>query len=453
MDPRNPLRAPKSQISVSPLPSLPSLPSRDSGRDRGRGNSHRKMRKLAHRNRSSNKLSTLTDLQHADLPIMHTDISLITSTLPARARQLCQEASRISAGIQVVPRWIQDCDASELGLGSMDSINDFNLTEAYPYSEDNRLGHNEIDTIRRIRLETVACRTENEGEAVWNDEVHSRILEAALAPYDGSVKKRNVTLADIHPDFLLTLAPPATDAASSVSSASGSAATGRESAPGREGAQLVTGEKRVDYIMALSDDVTEKAAIGHLREINTTGWASCQSINHSTQPFLCHRPIGVSIETEADDGTEGEGRVQLSVWVAAHILRLRSLVAIWDGGASAVDVETSGVSIASLQYQTAGPSTIPGALSEVNMRPVNIVLPLLLVSGSRWTLYLARDLGASIEVIRVCQVGDSASFVGCYQLLAIIRVLAEWMKTDFRTWFWDNVLTKAKDLTHWTETA
>ncbi|KAK0716310.1 hypothetical protein B0H67DRAFT_554636 [Lasiosphaeris hirsuta] len=452
MDPQT---ASKSQFSVSPLPSLPSLPSRDSGRSRGRGNPHRKMRKLAHRTRSSNKLSTLTELQHADLPIMHTDISLITSALPARTRQLCQEASRISAGIQVVPDWIRDCDESQLGLGSMDSVNDFNLTEAYPYGKGDRLGHNEVDTIRRIRSETVACRTENEGEAVWNDEVHSRILEAALAPYDGSVKKRNVTLAGIHPDFLLTLVPPATDAASSVTSASGSAASRHEpGVPGREGgtAHLAPGAKRVDYVMALSDDATEQATISHLREINTTGWASCQSINHSTQPFLCHRPIGVSIETEADDGTEGEGRLQLSVWVAAHILRLRSLVAIWDGGASAVDVETSGVSIASLQYQTAGPSTVPGAPSELNMRPVNIVLPLLLVSGSRWTLFLARDLGASIEVIRVCQVGDSATFVGCYQLLTIIRVLAEWMRTDFRTWFWDNVLTKAKDMTHWTET-
>ncbi|KAK3356366.1 hypothetical protein B0T25DRAFT_432489, partial [Lasiosphaeria hispida] len=69
------------------------------------------------------------------------------------------------------------------------------------------------------------------------------------------------------------------------------------------------------------------------------------------------RPIGVSVETKAD-GTEKEAKLQLSIWVAAHILRLRSLVAMW---------------------------------ADECGRPISIVLPLLSVSGPRWTLYLARD--------------------------------------------------------------
>ena len=125
----------------------------------------------------------------------------------------------------------------------------------------------------------------------------------------------------------------------------------------------------MDYALVFANAETEAAARELLRDMNMSGWASCQNINHSERMFLCHRLISISVETKAD-GTERDAKLQLSIWVAAHILRLRSLVAMWDDeSASAVD--------------------------KPKIMPVSVVLPLLLVSGPRWTLYLARDLGNS----------------------------------------------------------
>ncbi|KAK3342048.1 hypothetical protein B0T25DRAFT_574359 [Lasiosphaeria hispida] len=385
------------------------LPRRDlSARGRGRIS-----KKPTSRNRSPTKPSTITELEHANIPITQTDITrLSTQDLPEDARHLWQEASRIAARSKFMPPWIQHRSGSQL---SIEPIFDHYLSGVYPFDQDDARATLELALVDRILQETVACQLDSEGEVVWNEAVHSRVLEAALLPFAGQVKYRNVTTADIHPDYLLPLIPHGPDSASTITSKSGTCTPTQSVGTSGGGSQLAAQARRVDYALVLADAETEAAARELLRDMNMSGWASCQSINHSEQTFLCHRPISISVETKAD-GTERDAKLQLSIWVAAHILRLRSLVAMWDDeSASAVDK----------------PKTMP----------VSVVLPLLLVSGPRWTLYLARDLGNSIEIIHIGEVGTSATFVGCYQLIAMIRVLAGWMINVYRPWFHTYVLS------------
>lgn len=127
----------------------------------------------------------------------------------------------------------------------------------------------------RICQETIACQVDSEDEVVCNEAVHSRLLEAELVPFDGKVKSRNITTADIHPTYLLSLTPQAADTTSTT--ASGSAGDlviphedSMSATTGGDGVQLAVQAKRVDYALVLSDTETEDASRKLLRDVNFT---------------------------------------------------------------------------------------------------------------------------------------------------------------------------------------
>ncbi|EEU35521.1 uncharacterized protein NECHADRAFT_9732, partial [Fusarium vanettenii 77-13-4] len=118
------------------------------------------------------------------------------------------------------------------------------------------------------------------------------------------------------------------------------------------------------------------------------------------------RPIAVNIETKTPDGSSQEGMAQLSVWAATHFERLRAL-------------KKSKAAIL-------GESQKEEALSTA--------LPLLLIQGSTWSLFFAVDGTDRIDIFNGIVIGDTATILGCYKVVAALRELATWSETTFRTW-------------------
>src|SRR5205814_9912247 len=92
-----------------------------------------------------------------------------------------------------------------------------------------------------------------------------------------------------------------------------------------------------------------------------------ESINQTDYTPLRLRPVAVSIETNTPDGMEREGKTQLCVWAAAHVLRVRSLA---------------------------------------GLDKVDITFPLVLVVGSTWTLFFLTDQGD--ELVSFCSSSPSS---------------------------------------------
>lgn len=154
----------------------PKLPRRDlSARGRGRIS-----KTPTSRNRSPIKPSTITKLEHANIPITRTDIiHLSAQDLPEDARHLWQEASWIAVRSKFVPPWIQHLSGSQL---SMEPIFDHYLSGLYAFDQDDTRATLELALVDRILQETVACQLDSEGEVVWNEAVHSPGLPAPADP-------------------------------------------------------------------------------------------------------------------------------------------------------------------------------------------------------------------------------------------------------------------------------
>jgi hypothetical protein len=78
----------------------------------------------------------------------------------------------------------------------------------------------------------------------------------------------------------------------------------------------------VDYALVLiPDPATHRAILARLRADNLA------SINHAKAEYVRFKPITVSIETKRPGMDEDSAKVQLGVWAAAHLERLRELCA------------------------------------------------------------------------------------------------------------------------------
>jgi hypothetical protein len=172
----------------------------------------------------------------------------------------------------------------------------------------------------------------------------------------------------------------------------------------------ILGLKLVNYTINLLPDKKIDSVIRLLLQNQP---ANLETINQTMyNPVRC-QPIAISIETKTPDAPEQDAEVQLGVWVAAHFNRLRML--------SQED-------------------------------PVSLTLPLLYVSGAQWFLLFASDSAEQIVcyflICLACQlltfqqellgkllIGDTATAVGCYKLLATLRCLCGWVTTTFKEWF------------------
>ncbi|KAJ4243696.1 hypothetical protein NW762_014750 [Fusarium torreyae] len=117
---------------------------------------------------------------------------------------------------------------------------------------------------------------------------------------------------------------------------------------------------------------------------------------------------------------EAETRVQLGIWIAAHIRRIWAL-----GNRLSDDNE----------------------VEQLREKIQEMVFPLIYVQSAKWSLMFARahfELDGEAETVKIViyhdvSMGKTSSVQGSYQLLQAFRVLRRWGDEVFREW-WGTIL-------------
>ncbi|KAL8419961.1 hypothetical protein RB594_002929 [Gaeumannomyces avenae] len=261
----------------------------------------------------------------------------------------------------------------------------------------------ELAALLKLKATADECQNESVSEAAWNMDVHSPILQLATA--GSGVRRLLITTARITPVWLATVGPtslvPGTASTPSISSSTASSVGRPHLATEGAGANAaVAGGKMVDFALVLSESEETPLGSAILNAIRAVALDE-QSVNQSTYMPLTLRPLGVSIETKVSTST-AEGRVQLGLWTAAWFARMQEWISIK-----------------------------PAA------KGIPTAMPVILVFEHRWELSFVCDRGVKFEFIGEVLIGDTRSLVGLYKLLAVLRVLVQWMDTDLRAFFED----------------
>ncbi|KAI9775012.1 MAG: hypothetical protein M1839_001612 [Geoglossum umbratile] len=162
----------------------------------------------------------------------------------------------------------------------------------------------------------------------------------------------------------------------------------KELVPGNKYGELLK-NKMIDYAITLESPFFSEDQV--ITRLAASPRPLQRTINPSDYPPLRHSPVAISIETKPPDGSKESGEVQLSIWAMAYFNRLRTLT----------------------------------------KDPVSITLPLVLVSDEHWKLMFARDLEHSIEIIHAMDFGNTGDIIGCYKVLAVLRLLCGWAEDTF----------------------
>ncbi|KAI0114071.1 hypothetical protein GGR51DRAFT_505431 [Nemania sp. FL0031] len=236
----------------------------------------------------------------------------------------------------------------------------------------------ELESLRTIVARTCSQKDSDRTEASWNENVHRPMLDLAVL-HNPSISIENVTRANITREFLPQSASPIS---------------------------VTPDSKLIDYAVVLNPEVEERVNIKRImRFIDTLEF---RGFNQSSYFPLRIMPSGIFIETKASKGGSSEGKARLGMWLASWYHRV---------------------------------SVFPYSENNDVLPPP--VIPILLVeSGSWWSLYFAFDTGSRYEI---CGAGISMgteTLRNAYCLLAVLRILAHWMATDFLDWV-DDCLKQA----------
>ncbi|KAI9695442.1 MAG: hypothetical protein M1820_008627 [Bogoriella megaspora] len=162
----------------------------------------------------------------------------------------------------------------------------------------------------------------------------------------------------------------------------------RELVPGTRHGEILK-NKMIDYAIVLGSPLLSEDQL--ITRLATSPRPLQRTINPSDYSPLRYNPVAISIETKSPGGQKEDGTVQLSIWAMAYFNRLRMLT----------------------------------------QDPVPITLPLILISDEHWKLMFARDLEDSIRIIDAVDFGDTGDIVGCYKILAALRILCDWAQDNF----------------------
>ncbi|KAH0536270.1 hypothetical protein FGG08_006849 [Glutinoglossum americanum] len=171
----------------------------------------------------------------------------------------------------------------------------------------------------------------------------------------------------------------------------------KELVPGNKYGELLE-NKMIDYAITFESPLFSEDQV--ITRLAASPQPLQRTINPSDYPPLRHSPVAISIETKPPDGSKESGGVQLPIWAMAYFNRLCTLT----------------------------------------KDPVPITLLLVLVSDEHWKLMFARDLEHSIEIIHAVDFGGAKDIIGCYKVLAVLRLLCGWAEDTFLNWFSDNIL-------------
>ncbi|RSL81770.1 hypothetical protein CDV31_017002 [Fusarium ambrosium] len=327
-------------------------------------------------------VKSTSDLHLAAKPFKYNDEAVLPPILEA--------LKDVRDNISIIPAVIQD-DINQ-ALGSNQTVRPWMIDQHDRTERDEAL--RDLAEIRLIVRESRYCLRMGASEAAWNDGVTSRVLFLALGRVEG-VRHHNITTA--RPQQCLV-----------PKDLSGDHFDG----------------KLVDYSINLitqnGDDEDEMGqgdaemenAIGNLLSHVPT---KRKTINQTCYGPVRFDPCGVSIETKATESSDG--RVQLSVWIAAWMEQMRYLRAV-----------------------ASNPSHRRWEELEDFRQPIQLQMPSIIAAGSIWTLYLATDTASKIVFSRLFIVGETNSVLGIYALVKSLQILASWMGGPFRRFIREEIL-------------
>lgn len=372
---QDPEQTPRAGPRVGALNNAPSLrqrppPSLEFGSPRSKSHSSNSSNRSS---RSGSPTKKMGDLQFADMPVVLTPWSGLSAEAPHDLQGLIRDLQPIVRGKRVIPQLFKD-ELAAAGEYTEDVV-------CVDESKEDITGGRGMDIFRYnvgdIYQASYDCTKENDPEASWNSEVHSRVLNLALRGYQSTpgVWYRNITSARISDSSLLpydigkgAMQSKLVDYAIVINSS-----------------EVVVGE------WTLNDHIVEK-----LRSEKTRG------INQTSAEWIRFKPIAINIETKKGAVDDDRTHVQLSTWLIAQYKRLRQLT-------------NESVKVPSL--------------------------PVLSVRGGQWSLLIASlRKNGRIYLLEGLVLGDTGSVFGVYQVIAAIRRLARWVNEEYRPWFEREVL-------------
>ncbi|EXK25033.1 hypothetical protein FOMG_18275 [Fusarium oxysporum f. sp. melonis 26406] len=242
----------------------------------------------------------------------------------------------------------------------------------------------EYASILDILQEAAEAGNMNEGESAWNAQVHYPLLKLALSPFS-SIKAKIITSAQIVKDFR------------PKSKGSDVAGSGTWTEP-----ESSSVHRMVDFAIVLIPDEALQGTIDDCLSKQTH-----VTINQTTYDALVRRPAPIFIETKASTSMVNRSQVQLGIWTAACFQRLQAAQSTKDP----------------------------------------IAIPVIQVYGHVWHVLFAMDDEDKILILdQSIRIGDTATVMGIYQLVAALRVIGNWIDTTFRTWI-GGFLEGTQDLT------
>ncbi|KAJ8132200.1 hypothetical protein O1611_g1427 [Lasiodiplodia mahajangana] len=243
----------------------------------------------------------------------------------------------------------------------------------------------ELEALRTVVAATANYTKNVRTEACWNENVHKPMLDLAVL-YTPGVGVENITRANIAKEFL----PPTSF----------------------HHLSLPPDGKLIDYAMVLQPprcdrvDPNGSNKLTLERIADFVGRLEYESFSQTPYKPLVEMPSGIFIETKIAGGQKSdEAQTQLGVWLAS-----------WYGRVSkfpCVPAQTNNTILAAP------------------------VLPILIIEGGYWYLYFAFDRGSMYEVCGRVSIGSTNELSDAYRLLAVLRILAHWMATEFTTWVED----------------
>ncbi|OBS20351.1 hypothetical protein FPOA_06723 [Fusarium poae] len=250
-------------------------------------------------------------------------------------------------------------------------------------TSDQRI-QNEHHIILDILAEAVEATRLSKGESAWNAQVHYPLLKLAFSQFP-LLRPETITNAQIVKDFR----PRSNSFASSSASASSSSLLSGDSSRWTETLSS-SAHKMVDFALALIPDAGLQTKMDCFLRTQQH-----ETINQTMYTALTKRPAPLFIETKTMSGSGTRSQVQLGIWVASWFQRLRAV----------------------------------GSAKEA------IPVPLIQVSGNTWHVIFASDENDKVTLVdQTIRIGDTASMVGMYQLMAALRVIGKWADTEFRAW-------------------
>ncbi|KXS97784.1 hypothetical protein AC578_4348 [Pseudocercospora eumusae] len=312
------------------------------------------------RKRHTSPLKELAHLRHVAYAVIPQTIDLV-GNMPAHLQDLTADMRRVGRGEGIIADnhlrslvaeesdlvdWSRVSSPARLALGSLPSA-----------EWAQKMVHRTRDNVHVGR-----------SEAAWNCTVHYPILEKACAcstVHDTHVGVENITTATINKDYQWK-------------------------------DELDAAPRKADFAITMPvDHETERA----LRR------RGILALSHSTYQPLTFSPPAISIETKLDGESAIEAEVQLSTWLRAHILFLRT----W--------------------LQKLGRGSTPC-----------ISLPALVVQGSQWSFVYFDPREDGVDKWSRVSIGDSSTLRGVYTIVAALHTLISWAENVHRPWFEQNIL-------------